>query len=854
MSTVPNPPFDYRPVYSPELLARESTGPLRLREGLERLSAKGELKAKLLLVALTHFASKGYDGVQVKEVAEEAGVSKPTLYYHFGSKEGLFRQLCLVSLASTEYRIQGLVAPILEGPLGTPEEVDAAALALGESYLFLLLELPEFAGFILRSIAVPAPDSGFRDLMPLVERVFSPLGHVHPPGLRDALRPGPQGSPAADRDHRVAAGGEVAEAGLRHRFRGTALGHGPLAARHPRLGLRRAQAVSCWGRPSPGTAMPALRAKPPIRYRVSPIELTQHELRLDLELPSDLAESGPVLTLPAWTPGSYLVRDYARLLDRVELRDTKGRPHSIEKIDKQSWRLPALKGGARLSYRIFCNDLTVRTNHADRRHAQLIGAATFLHAAGEFDRPCEVSFAGFPKAWSVATALREQDGVFHAPDYDTLVDSPIELGTFRLHAFKTQGTLFDFAVTGEHPGDETRMVAATRKIVEACAEIFGGFPFKRYLFLLTLSPGARGGLEHKDSTSLLHDPANLDTPSGYHDLYTLIAHEFFHVWNVKRIKDTRLDRFDYTRENHSRLLWFHEGLTSYLQHLIVLRAGVVPFAAVARSLAATWTENVHRPGRAEQSLEESSWDAWIRQYKPNEFTPNSTVGYYDKGSLVGWMMDARIRLGSRGKHGLEDLFRMLWLERGESGITDAQVRAAFQSLSGEPPDAFWTAYISGRAELDSAAIEQAFGLRFEARAPWEQLSPEEAGDPALVARAKAFTGLTLAKEAPTVVNVAPASPAWKAGLSYGMELVAVNGWRVTTGGSAQKRLQDLPVGAEAEILASDQGRVGRFRLRIAENPTRSFRILPDPKARPSQRQAFRAWSGQDFPAHRPAAR
>ena len=176
MSTVPNHPFDDRPVYPPEVLARESTGPLRLREGLERLSERGELKAKLLLVALTHFASKGYDGVQVKEVAEQAGVSKPTLYYHFGSKEGLFRQLCLVALASTEYRIHDLVKPILEGPLATPEDVDRAALALGESYLYLLLELPEFTGFILRSIAVPAPDSGFRDLMPLVERVMSPLG------------------------------------------------------------------------------------------------------------------------------------------------------------------------------------------------------------------------------------------------------------------------------------------------------------------------------------------------------------------------------------------------------------------------------------------------------------------------------------------------------------------------------------------------------------------------------------------------------------------------------------------------------------------------------------------------------
>ncbi len=175
MSTGHAHPPENQPVFSPEQL-EQACGRMSFREGLEGLAARGELKAKLLRVALTHFAAKGYDGVQVREVAEEAGVSKPTLYYHFGSKEGLFRQLCMVALATTERRVQAIVAPLLERPLKEPAAVEAGALDLSKAYLELLLEIPEFTGFILRSIAVPAPDSGFRDLMPLVERALGPLG------------------------------------------------------------------------------------------------------------------------------------------------------------------------------------------------------------------------------------------------------------------------------------------------------------------------------------------------------------------------------------------------------------------------------------------------------------------------------------------------------------------------------------------------------------------------------------------------------------------------------------------------------------------------------------------------------
>jgi predicted metalloprotease with PDZ domain len=595
-------------------------------------------------------------------------------------------------------------------------------------------------------------------------------------------------------------------------------------------------------------------SKAPILAVLRPLSLPQHELEVELALPAEVTAAGAVLTLPTWTPGSYLVRDYARLVDRVELRDQSGKRHPAEKVDKQSWRLPRLPGGGRLRYRVFCNDLTVRTNHVDAQHAQLVGAATFLHVQGETDRPYEIRFEGFPDAWKVATALPLRGGCYRAQDFDALVDSPFELGQFRLHKFQSLGARFEVAITGEHPGAEDRILAAIRRIVETCGDLFGGFPFRRYLFLLTFAPGARGGLEHRDSTLLLHDPHTLAAPAGYTDLYTLIAHEFFHVWNVKRIRDARLGPFDYSQENPSRLLWFHEGLTSFMQYLIVLRAGVVPFVSVARSLAATWTENVQRPGRHEQSLEESSFDAWIRQYKPNEFSPNSTVGYYDKGSLVGWLMDAMIRLGSKGKHGLEDLFQLLWTRHGDAGIGDQDLRRAYEDLSGGEAAPFWDAYIGGRTELDCSPIEAAYGLSFEARAPWETLAAAEAEDPLMVARAKVYAGLVMGKDRPTVLNVLPGSPAFAAGLSYGMEILAVDGWRVTASKQVQDRLQDRPVGARAEVLAEHLGRVRSYPVTLALNPSRTYRIAFDPGATARQRAAFQASTGQSFPPLRAVRR
>lgn len=585
----------------------------------------------------------------------------------------------------------------------------------------------------------------------------------------------------------------------------------------------------------------------PLRATVRPLDLSQHLLEVELVVPAEAVVAGAVAAMAAWTPGSYLVRDYARFVDRV--RQVAGDSEQpLEKLDKQRWHLPPSTGDLTLRYRLYGNDLTVRTNHVDASHAQVIPAASFLYLEGQLDRPAEVCFQGFPSSWKVASALPKKQGAYLAKDFDTLVDSPFELGDFRTQSFLSSGTRFELAFTGNHNGDEGRITEATQRIVEAAGAIFGGFPFKRYVFLFTFAPKVRGGLEHRDCTSLIADAHGFDKPEGYWALYRLVAHEFFHAWNVKRLHDTVLGPFDYSRENPTKMLWFHEGLTSYMEHVIALRAGVIPWSYAARELAHCWTEQMQRPGRHEQSLEEASWDAWIRYYKQHEFSPNSSVSYYDKGAMVAWLMDAALLQGSQGKAGLPELFAILWHRHGEHGLGDADVRRVFQELTGQDPAKFWNGYISGRAELNPLAIEAAFGLHFQSSAPWETLSSENAADPAAQRRARAWTGLVISANAPTIQNVVPDSPAAKAGLSFGMEILAVNGWRTTTTSDIERQLLEPGPGGQAVMLVADRGRVFQVSVPVIECPDRSYRVVPDPKATAAQRKVFSRAYGEPFPS------
>lgn len=584
----------------------------------------------------------------------------------------------------------------------------------------------------------------------------------------------------------------------------------------------------------------------PIKVTVLPINLAQHQIEIQMTLPSGFLNDGGTLALPSWTPGSYLVRDYAKFVDQVRIIGGD----FLEKLDKQQWKVPPHQGALTIRYRVYGNIMSVRENYIDESQAHLIGANTFMYAPQNLDRPYEISFKGFPKSWKIACGLLNSEGTVQAPNYDLLVDSPIQLGTFRLHEWDSQGTRFKLAITGDHNGDESRLVRDIEKIANETGKIFGSFPFKNYVFLLGFSPNSRGGLEHLQSTSLLSDPFRFEKEEGYYTLYQLVAHEFFHAWNVKRIKDVVLGPFDYSKENYTKLLWFHEGFTSYMEHQIVNRAGVVPWKYSVKQYETLWSQVANHPGRANQTLEESSFDTWIRYYQPNEWTEVSSISYYDHGELTGWLMEGEIVEGSQGRWGLKDLFRELWMRNGTQGISDSDIQKVFEKLSGKPAGPFWDQYIRRSGPPNSRTLAAAFGLKFKFESPTDRLSQDERSNPQLIERSRVYTGLRFQGEASggsnIISSVTPGGPADQAGLSVGYEILFVNGWRTLNGGEVQKRIADVRVGESVKIVAAHRGRQKEVTLVVSENPLKSLRLELDKHAPIEAQKNFSNWSGYPF--------
>ncbi|GDX12424.1 peptidase M61 [Acidobacteriota bacterium] len=584
----------------------------------------------------------------------------------------------------------------------------------------------------------------------------------------------------------------------------------------------------------------------PIKVTILPVNLAQHQIEVHLTLPSDLLNEGGTLALPAWTPGSYLIRDYAKFVDQVQI--LKGEP--LVKVDKQQWKVPPHQGALTIRYRVYGNLMSVRENYIDESQAHLIGTNTFMYAPNHLERPYEISFKGFPASWKIACGLLDKEGVVRAANYDLLVDSPIQIGTFRSHQWESQGARFELAITGDHNGDESRLVRDIEKIVNETGKIFGNFPFKKYVFLLGFSPNTRGGLEHLQSTSLLSDPFRFDKEEGYYTLYQLVAHEFFHAWNVKRIKDVVLGPFDYSKENYTKLLWFHEGFTSYMEHQIVNRAGVVPWKYSIKQYENLWNLVAQHPGRLSQSLEESSFDTWIRYYQQNEWTEVSSISYYDHGELTGWLMEAEIVEGSKGQWGLKDLFRELWINHGTQGITDADIQKVYEKLSGKPSAPFWDQYIRRSSAPNSKTLASVFGLKFKFETPTDRLSEDEKKNLQIVERSKVYAGIRFQGESSGGTNiissVIPGGPADQAGLSVGYEILFVNGWRTLSASEVNKRIADAKLGETVKIVASHRGRQKVLNLVVSENPLKSLKLEFAKSASPEAQKNFSDWSGHSF--------
>ena len=475
--------------------------------------------------------------------------------------------------------------------------------------------------------------------------------------------------------------------------------------------------------------MPAHSVPPPtsssaLHYRITPADLHAHLFHVSLTIPHPAA--GQEVALPVWIPGSYLVREFAKNLQKLTARQGRQPVHLLQ-LDKARWQADCTdRHPLVLEYEVYALDNSVRTAWLDADRGFFNGTSLCLQVRGQEHLPHELSLASTraTRGWHVATGLDAVEvdgrgfGRYRAHDYDSLVDHPFELGMFWSCEFTAYGVPHRFVVAGALPSfDGEKLLSDVRKICETEIRFWhprGKPPHQRYVFMLNAVDDGYGGLEHRNSTALIC--ARRDLPrledkrpnEGYTTLLGLISHEYFHTWNVKRLRPAAFAEFDYSQENYTHQLWFFEGFTSYYDDLLLRRAGLIDDATYLRLLNKTINQVQQTPGRLVQTVAQSSFDAWVKYYRQDENTPNATVSYYTKGALVALCLDLTLR--SEGRTTLDVVMRALFLRCKGGPMREQDLREVLQALAGRSFDAELDQWVHSTDELPLQALLEHHGV------------------------------------------------------------------------------------------------------------------------------------------------
>lgn len=591
-----------------------------------------------------------------------------------------------------------------------------------------------------------------------------------------------------------------------------------------------------------------------IQYSILPKDLSGHLFAVTLTI-AQPDPAGQTLSLPAWIPGSYMIREFARNI--VQIKATcNGKRVVLTKLDKHSWRAAPCAGALNISYEVYAWDLSVRAAHLDQTHGFFNGTSVFLQVHGQeqsehvvdIQRPTDE----VAKRWRVATALPELKakrygfGSYVAADYDELIDHPVEMGDFAMASFVAHGVSHDMVFTGRVPNlDMERICADVRKICEAQIALFEPrskrAPMQRYVFMTMVTGDGYGGLEHRASTALLCSRAELpvkgqsEMSDGYRSFLGLCSHEYFHTWNVKRIKPAAFAPYALASESYTSLLWLFEGFTSYYDDLMMVRSGVIDQPAYFKLLGKTVNMVLRGTGRHKQSVAESSFDAWVKYYRQDENTPNAIVSYYTKGSLVALCLDLTIRTETKGKLSLDDVMRALWqgygrdfyskTAKGGRGVTEAEVEALFEDVTGLKLKRLLDRWVRSTEDLPLASLLTPFGVQVE----------DERKD------AKPALGVKTGRDGNDckLVTVYEGEPAHRAGLSGGDLLVAIDGLRVTAS-NLDTVLGRYRVGDKLAVHAFRRDELMQFEVKLAADATPKLKLttLDKPVALARARSAW----------------
>ncbi|GAB4228446.1 MAG: PDZ domain-containing protein [Stanieria sp.] len=572
-----------------------------------------------------------------------------------------------------------------------------------------------------------------------------------------------------------------------------------------------------------------------IFYQVAMPQPASHLFEVQLEV-SNWQAAILNLKMPVWTPGSYLVREYARhVQDFVAENSQNNQALVSQKVSKNHWQIQTEDcSEIRVKYRVFAHELSVRTNHLDDTHGYFNGAALFFFIPGLEKQPIIVKIIPPKNDWQVTTTLAQVLGIkntFEAQDFDTLVDSPFEIGKHQIYDFEVLGKPHQLAIWGKGNANPNKIIEDTKKIITTQAKIYQGLPYERYLFLLHLSGSGYGGLEHKNSCSLNYPRFGFRSLEQYNRFMQLVAHEFFHLWNVKRIRPQALEKFDYEQENYTTSLWFSEGTTSYYDVLIPLRAGIYNRKTCLENLSKDLTRYLTIPGRNVQPLAESSFDAWIKLYRRDSNSDNNQISYYLKGELVSLLLDLLIRAKHHNSRSLDDVMRLLWEKFGkqEIGFTEAQLQDAIASVAEQDLTDFFNKYLYTTADLPFAEYLEPFGLYIK---------------PIVEEEPVPYMGIKVqAENSQEVIKFVEAnSPAARAGIDADHELLAIDGIRVTSQ-SLNERLKDYQVGDIIQVTVFAQDELKTLSVTLAQPQPTRYEIVRIDNISEVQQQNLSGWLG-----------
>jgi predicted metalloprotease with PDZ domain len=539
--------------------------------------------------------------------------------------------------------------------------------------------------------------------------------------------------------------------------------------------------------------------------------------------------------MPSWTPGYYRIMDYAKNVANFRAEDGRGNPLLWQKTAKNTWKIKSSKAASIVvSYDVYAFTRFVAESYLDDSMGFISPAGVFMHVAGLLRHPVTVAIQPYQDWSRISTGLEPVQGkpnTFFAPDFDVLYDCPILLGNQEILNFEVKGIPHIFAVDNLGTFDRGKFISDHKKMVEAAVAIIGEIPYSHYAFLV-IGPGG-GGLEHQNSAALTLNPSGLNNAAGYKSWLSFVCHEFFHLYNVKRIRPLALGPFDYDKENYTNMLWVSEGFTVYYEYLILNRAGLMTRDEVLERFRSTIARYENVPGRLFQSATESSFDTWIQFFSQGENAANTTISYYDKGAALGMLLDLKIRNETKNRASLDDVMRTLYrtfYKEKKRGFTDHEFREVCEGVAGCLLAEIFDIYASTVNDIDYPKYLAYAGLEID-------VEPKEVPGVWFGAATQDQSGSLV------ISSVEWASPASQAGLSAQDELIALDGVRVNLRTFADLLNSKNP-GDKVKVLISRRKTVREVEVVLGKKIERSFQMKPLPNPSPLQSLILNDWLKQ----------